>query len=82
MDRFNNALPEDDERKDGKSECSQCLKLEDPETMAELNSNYFCAACLDPMQPAYFAVVGIVDWMAAEIKTLRVERQRLMESKG
>lgn len=82
MDRFNNALPEDDERKDGKSECSHCLKLEDPEEMAHLNGNYFCAACLDPKQPAFDAVVGIVDWMAAEIQTVRVERRRLMELKG
>lgn len=75
--RFNDALPEDDKRTDGKAECHECHQLDNADDMAELNGWYFCSRCFDPQNAAHGYIVTMVDHMAAEIQGLKAERRKL-----
>ena len=77
MNRFNDVLPEIDERPDGKGQCHECHKFEAPDEMAQLNGYYFCSSCLDPKQPAFDYLVSMIEHMAADIIGLKAERRRL-----
>ena len=75
--RFNDALPEDDHRKDGKVECAQCQSLHNPEDCALLDGKYLCSFCLDPNQSAFDLVVSIVEQQDATIQGLKCEVRNL-----
>lgn len=77
MNRFLDQLPEYDERADGRCECQECKTLHPPDDMAHLNNRYFCAACLEPKQPAFDAVVSMVEHMESEIKGLTAELNQI-----
>ena len=71
--RFNDALPEDDKRSDGKVECAQCQTLHNPDDCALLDGKYLCTFCLDPNQAAFDLVVSIVEHQEALIASLRCQ---------
>lgn len=75
--RFNDVLPEDFERNDGKATCRQCQRDSPVDGMAELDGLHFCSICLDPKQPAFDYVVAMIERMGAEIAGLKAERRKL-----
>ena len=77
MHRFNDALPEDDQRTDDKAQCYECQRYAVADEMAELDGKHFCDRCLDPKQPAFDFIVVMIEHMAAEIQGLKAERRRL-----